>query len=102
MRKKSGTVRYTAKQIKAKIARDEDRTNWEKIDAVTGAKLEESIRGDVWHWLRLDHGQIAAAFPCDPGWGLWPLAEAAIAGGPVEDVDLIRLSCGLPCAGLDL
>jgi uncharacterized protein (DUF4415 family) len=47
MLKKSGTVRYTAKQIKAKIARDEDRTNWEKIDAVTGAKLEESIRGDV-------------------------------------------------------
>lgn len=62
----------------------------------------ESLRGAVWHWLRLDHGQIAAAFPCDAGWTLWPLAEAAIAGGPVEDVDMIRLSCGLPCAGLDL
>jgi uncharacterized protein (DUF4415 family) len=47
MRKKSDTVRYTAKQIKAKIARGGDRTNWDKIDAVTGAQLEASIRADV-------------------------------------------------------
>jgi uncharacterized protein (DUF4415 family) len=47
MRKKSDTVRYTAKQIKARIARGEDRTNWDKIDAVTGAQLEASIRADV-------------------------------------------------------
>jgi hypothetical protein len=52
--------------------------------------------------LRLDHGQIAAAFPCDPGWALWPLAEAAIAGGTEEDAAMIRLSCGLPVSGLDL
>ena len=47
MRKKSDSVRYTAKQIKAKIARGEDRTNWDKIDAMTGTKLEASIRADV-------------------------------------------------------
>ena len=47
MGKKSDTVRYTAKQIKARIARGEDRTNWDKIDAVTGAQLEASIRADV-------------------------------------------------------
>jgi uncharacterized protein (DUF4415 family) len=47
MRKKSDTVRYTAKQIKARITRGEDRTNWAKIDAVTGGKLEASIRADV-------------------------------------------------------
>ena len=47
MRKKNDTVRYTAKQIEAKIARGEDRTNWDKVDAVTGARLEESIRADV-------------------------------------------------------
>ena len=47
MRKKSDTVRYTAKQIKAKIARGEDRTNWRKANAVTGKKLEASIRADV-------------------------------------------------------
>jgi hypothetical protein len=47
MRRKNDTVRYTAKQIQAKIARGEDRTNWEKVDAVTGARLEASIRADV-------------------------------------------------------
>jgi uncharacterized protein (DUF4415 family) len=47
MRKKSDTVRYSAKQIKARIARGGDRTNWDKIDAVTATKLEASIRADV-------------------------------------------------------
>jgi uncharacterized protein (DUF4415 family) len=47
MRKKSDTVRYTAKQIKAKVARGEDRTDWRKANAVTGKKLEVSIRADV-------------------------------------------------------
>jgi uncharacterized protein (DUF4415 family) len=47
MRKKSDTVRYTAKQIKAKIARGEDRTDWRKANAMTGKKLEASIRADV-------------------------------------------------------
>jgi uncharacterized protein (DUF4415 family) len=47
MRKKSGTVRYTDKQIKTKIARGEDRTNWAQVNAMTGAKLGASIRADV-------------------------------------------------------
>jgi uncharacterized protein (DUF4415 family) len=47
MRKKNDTVRYTAKEIKAKIARGEDRTNWRKANAVTGKKLETSMRADV-------------------------------------------------------
>src|ERR1035441_7439529 len=47
MRKKSDTVRYTAKQIKSRIARGEDRTNWDKIDASTGSKLDASIRADM-------------------------------------------------------
>jgi uncharacterized protein (DUF4415 family) len=47
MRKKSDAVRYTAKQIKAKVARGEDRTDWRKANAVTGKKLEVSIRADV-------------------------------------------------------
>jgi uncharacterized protein (DUF4415 family) len=46
MRKKSDTVRYTAEQIKARISRGEDRTNWNKANAVTGTKLETSIRAD--------------------------------------------------------
>jgi uncharacterized protein (DUF4415 family) len=47
MSKKSDTVRYTAKQIKGKIARGEDQTDWRKADAVTGKKLEASILADV-------------------------------------------------------
>jgi Ni,Fe-hydrogenase III large subunit len=71
-------------------------------DSGEGIGCAESLRGAVWHWLRLDHGQIAAAFPCDPGWSLWPLAEAAMAGGMEENVAMIRLSCSLPASGLDL
>lgn len=46
MRKKNGTVRYSARQIKTKIARGEDRTDWAKADTMTGKKLEKSIRAD--------------------------------------------------------
>ncbi len=46
IRKKKGTVRYTAEQVKAKIARGEDRTNWNKAHGLTGRKLEASIRAD--------------------------------------------------------
>jgi uncharacterized protein (DUF4415 family) len=47
MKKKNDTVRYTAKEIKARIARGEDRTDWAKTRAVTGKKLEASIRADA-------------------------------------------------------
>jgi Ni,Fe-hydrogenase III large subunit len=67
-----------------------------------GIGCAESSRGDVWHWLRIDHGQIAAAFPRDPGWVLWPLAEAALAGAMAEDADIIRTSFALPASGMDL
>jgi Ni,Fe-hydrogenase III large subunit len=67
-----------------------------------GIGCAESIHGDVWHWLRLDHGQIAAVFPRDPGWALWPLAETVLTGLPAEDVALARCSLGLPVSGMDL
>ncbi len=47
MRKRNDTVRYTTKQIKAKIARGEDRTDWRKANHLTGKRLEASIRADV-------------------------------------------------------
>jgi len=47
MRKKNDTVHYSAKQIKSKIARGEDRTDWKKVDAVTASRLEASINADV-------------------------------------------------------
>lgn len=47
MRKKNDTVRYSAKQIKARIARGHDKTDWNKVDRVTGTSLEASIRADA-------------------------------------------------------
>ena len=47
MSKKSDTARYTVKQIKGKIARGEDRSDWRKAIAVTGKRLEASILADV-------------------------------------------------------
>jgi Ni,Fe-hydrogenase III large subunit len=67
-----------------------------------GIGCAESARGDVWHWLRLDHGQIAAAFPRDPGWALWPLAENVLQHAVADDIDLIRASLALPASGMDL
>ena len=67
-----------------------------------GVGCAESQRGDIWHWLRLDHGQIAAAFIRDPGWALWPVAESVLAGSGVEEADLVRISFGLPSSGMDL
>ena len=67
-----------------------------------GIGCAESIRGAVWHWLRLDNGQIAAAFPCDPGWALWPLAERVLENARANDVDLVRASLALPASGMDL
>jgi len=67
-----------------------------------GIGCAESVRGDVWHWLRLDHGQIAAAFPRDPGWALWPLADTAIAGCRTEEVGVILHSFGLAASPVDL
>lgn len=71
-------------------------------DSGEGIGCAESVRGDVWHWLRLDHGQIAAAFPRDPGWALWPLAETAIAGSRTEEVEVILHSFGLAASPVDL
>ncbi len=67
-----------------------------------GLGCAESGRGDIWHWIRLDHGQIAAVFPRDPGWAAWPLAEVALVGAAPEDIALTRCSLGLSSAGADL
>ena len=74
------------------------------LPAVSGEGLgvAESARGDVWHWLRLDSGMIAAAFAADAGWRLAPLVEAALADGAVGDVDLILRSFDFSPSGVDL
>ncbi|MGA8598129.1 MAG: hypothetical protein WB676_25710 [Bryobacteraceae bacterium] len=46
MREENDTVRYSARQIKAKITRGEDRTDGRKARALSGKKLEASIKAD--------------------------------------------------------
>ncbi len=67
-----------------------------------GVGWAEGARGDVWHWVRLDGGTVAAVFPRDPSWLHWPVLEAATAGALLEDVPLIRESVGGCCSGADL
>lgn len=67
-----------------------------------GIGWAEALRGDAWHWLRLDHGQIATAFVCDPCWPLWALLERAAVGTSLGDVPLLQASLGLNSSGVDL
>jgi Ni,Fe-hydrogenase III large subunit len=67
-----------------------------------GVGVAETVRGDAWHWLRLDHGVIAAAFVRDPGWASWPLLEDAMRNGDVDDLALCGASFGAAIAGMDL
>jgi Ni,Fe-hydrogenase III large subunit len=74
------------------------------LPPVTGEGIgwAEGPHGDIWHWLRLEGGQIAAAFARDPGWALWPALEAAAVGLAVADVPLCVASFGAPVSGMDL
>jgi Ni,Fe-hydrogenase III large subunit len=62
----------------------------------------EGFRGDIWHWLRLEGGQIAAVFMRDPSWLQWPLLEAAIGGNIVADFPLCNKSFNCSYSGVDL
>jgi Ni,Fe-hydrogenase III large subunit len=67
-----------------------------------GVGCAEGPRGDIWCWLRLDHGQIASAFSRDPAWTHWPLLEAAAAGAQASDLPVIQASLGATSSGVDL
>jgi Ni,Fe-hydrogenase III large subunit len=71
-------------------------------DSGEGLGFAESARGDVWHWLRLDHGQIANVFMRDPGWSHWALFEAVATGSQVADLPLVQASFDLASSGVDL
>ena len=71
-------------------------------DSGEGVGFAESARGDVWHWLRLDHGQIASVFMRDPGWAHWPLFEAIAPSARMADLPLIQASFDLASSGVDL
>jgi Ni,Fe-hydrogenase III large subunit len=67
-----------------------------------GLGWAEGFRGDIWTWLRLDGGQIAAAFMRDPSWLQWPLVQAAVEGNIVADFPLCNKSFNCSYSGVDL
>lgn len=46
MRRKGDTVRYTAEEIDAMLARGDSRTDWDAVKGMTEAELEASIAAD--------------------------------------------------------
>ncbi|HEX4172083.1 MAG TPA: nickel-dependent hydrogenase large subunit [Acetobacteraceae bacterium] len=58
--------------------------------------------GDVWHWLCLDHGQIASVFMCDPGWAQWARLQTTMAGDLLDHLPHTLASLGLSSSGVDL
>jgi Ni,Fe-hydrogenase III large subunit len=67
-----------------------------------GIGWAEGFRGDIWHWIRLDGGLIAAGFLRDPSWLQWPLMEAAIHGNIMADFPLCNKSFNCSYSGVDL
>ena len=67
-----------------------------------GLGVAEGPHGDIWHWLRLDAGNIATSFVRDPRWLHWPLIEAACAGAALGDLPLIMRSFSPAASGLEL
>lgn len=67
-----------------------------------GIGWAEAPGGDVWHWLRLEGGLIAAAFARDPAWLQLPLLEAAASGSLAADFPLCAASFGCSVSGMDL
>ncbi len=67
-----------------------------------GLGLADGPRGDVWHWVRLEAGMVAASFARDPVWSRWPLIEAACRGARLSDLPLILRSFNPAVAGMEL
>jgi Ni,Fe-hydrogenase III large subunit len=67
-----------------------------------GIGWAEGPRGDGWAWLRLEGGQIAAAFLRDPAWLHLPLLEAAMEHTDLSDFAIAEASFGLSLSGMDL
>lgn len=67
-----------------------------------GLGVANGPRGDIWHWLQLDSGVVAANFARDPAWLQWPLAEAACSGASLSGVPSILRSFIPVSSGLEL
>lgn len=64
----AGIVRFTAAELRAKLARGDSRTDWARIDAMTEAELEASIAADP-DWADVPHDWARHAIPVFVGPG---------------------------------
>ncbi|MGE4480468.1 nickel-dependent hydrogenase large subunit [Acidocella sp.] len=67
-----------------------------------GLGVAESFRGPVWHWLKIDNGQIQDAFVADASTLHWPLLEYATTTSILADFPLINKSINGSYSGVDL
>ncbi len=67
-----------------------------------GVGHADGPHGEIWHWLKLDHGQIASAFLLDPAWTRWAALETAASGSQIEELPRIMAEFGPSSSGLDL
>ncbi|MBU6419400.1 MAG: nickel-dependent hydrogenase large subunit [Proteobacteria bacterium] len=67
-----------------------------------GLGVAESFRGPVWHWLKIDNGQIQDAFVADASTLHWPLLEYAATTAILADFPLINKSINGSYSGVDL
>ena len=65
MKKDGDIVSYTAEELRAMIARGEDRTDWARVDALTEAELEAAIASDP-DWADIPRDRYKHAVPHYP------------------------------------
>ena len=64
--------------------------------------MAEGPHGDVWCWMRLRGGVVAAVHPADPAWRCWPAVERALPGTALAEVPLVLRSFAATLPGMDL
>jgi len=72
------------------------------IGSGEGIGATEGPEGTVWHWLRLEGGQIGGGFMVDPAWAAWPRFERALEGVDAAEAGLMAAAFGIAAAGIDL
>lgn len=62
---KEHIVRYSANEIRQKIAKGEDKTDWARVDALTDADIERAMRDDPdWaEWIDVDWSKAEVVVP---------------------------------------
>lgn len=73
MRKKEHIVRYTDEELRAKLERGEDRSDWERAASLTEEEINAAIAEDADEaGLNVDWSSATVRFPLPPGAGVHP------------------------------